>query len=223
MTTTDTKKIYAERRAAPRLATGQGRHRHHPDRARTPAQPRQRLPVPPRQLLLLPDRLHRAQCLAGARRRRRPRHAVLRARRTWSARSGTATGSAPTPRPRRSASTRPSRSPSSMRNCPSCSRTARSSGIRSPSTRASRTRVDAWLQSVRARVRYGALCPEEQRDLCGPLDEMRLVQGRARTGHHAPRRANQRPRPHPRDAAVSAHAARGQGRARVPPRRRAAA
>ncbi|RYF35228.1 MAG: M24 family metallopeptidase [Comamonadaceae bacterium] len=37
------------------------------------------------------------------------------------------------------------------------------------------TRVDGWLQSVRARVRYGALCPEEQRDLCGPLDEMRLV------------------------------------------------
>ncbi|RQO56822.1 Xaa-Pro aminopeptidase [Variovorax sp. KBW07] len=37
------------------------------------------------------------------------------------------------------------------------------------------TRIDGWLQSVRARVRYGALCPEEQRDLCGPLDEMRLV------------------------------------------------
>lgn len=37
------------------------------------------------------------------------------------------------------------------------------------------TRVDGWLQSVRARVRFGALCPEEQRDLCGPLDEMRLV------------------------------------------------
>jgi len=37
------------------------------------------------------------------------------------------------------------------------------------------TRVDHWLQAVRARVRYGAICPEEQRDLCGPLDEMRLV------------------------------------------------
>ena len=37
------------------------------------------------------------------------------------------------------------------------------------------TRVDGWLQSVRARVRFGALCPEEQRDLCGPLDEMRLI------------------------------------------------
>ncbi|MDA7419177.1 aminopeptidase P N-terminal domain-containing protein [Xenophilus arseniciresistens] len=37
------------------------------------------------------------------------------------------------------------------------------------------TRVDGWLQQVRARVRFGALCPEQQRDLCGPLDEMRLV------------------------------------------------
>lgn len=37
------------------------------------------------------------------------------------------------------------------------------------------TRIDSWLQSVRARVRFGALCPESQRDLCVPLDEMRLV------------------------------------------------
>jgi Xaa-Pro aminopeptidase len=37
------------------------------------------------------------------------------------------------------------------------------------------TRVDGWLSSVRARVRYGTLCPEQQRDLCGLLDEMRLV------------------------------------------------
>src|SRR5450830_416305 len=37
------------------------------------------------------------------------------------------------------------------------------------------TRVDGWLSGVRGRVRYGALCPEQQRDLCGPLDEMRLV------------------------------------------------
>ncbi len=36
------------------------------------------------------------------------------------------------------------------------------------------TRVDGWLQKVRARVRYGALCPEQQRDLCAVLDEMRL-------------------------------------------------
>ncbi len=36
------------------------------------------------------------------------------------------------------------------------------------------TRVDGWLAKVRARVRMGAICPEQQRDLCGPLDEMRL-------------------------------------------------
>jgi len=34
--------------------------------------------------------------------------------------------------------------------------------------------VDGWLQKVRARVRYGALCPDTQRDLCSLLDEMRL-------------------------------------------------
>jgi len=37
------------------------------------------------------------------------------------------------------------------------------------------TQVDGWLASVRGRVRLGALCPDQQRDLCGPLDEMRLV------------------------------------------------
>ncbi|KQP21521.1 aminopeptidase P N-terminal domain-containing protein [Pseudorhodoferax sp. Leaf267] len=37
------------------------------------------------------------------------------------------------------------------------------------------SRVDGWLSSVRARVRYGALCPQSQQDLCGILDEMRLV------------------------------------------------
>ena len=36
-------------------------------------------------------------------------------------------------------------------------------------------RVGGWLNQVRARVRYGALCPEQQRDLCAVLDEMRLV------------------------------------------------
>jgi Xaa-Pro aminopeptidase len=36
-------------------------------------------------------------------------------------------------------------------------------------------RVAGWLNRVRARVRYGALCPEQQRDLCAVLDEMRLV------------------------------------------------
>jgi len=37
------------------------------------------------------------------------------------------------------------------------------------------SQIDGWLNSVRARVRFGAQCPSEQRDLCGPLDEMRLV------------------------------------------------
>jgi Xaa-Pro aminopeptidase len=37
------------------------------------------------------------------------------------------------------------------------------------------SRVDNWLTSLRARVRFGALCPQHQRDLCGLLDEMRLV------------------------------------------------
>lgn len=36
-------------------------------------------------------------------------------------------------------------------------------------------RVAGWLNQVRTRVRYGALCPEQQRDLCAVLDEMRLV------------------------------------------------
>ena len=37
------------------------------------------------------------------------------------------------------------------------------------------TRIDGWLNKVRARVRYGALAPDGQRDLCALLDEMRLV------------------------------------------------
>jgi Xaa-Pro aminopeptidase len=37
------------------------------------------------------------------------------------------------------------------------------------------SRVAGWLNQVRARVRYGALCPELQHDLCAVLDEMRLV------------------------------------------------
>jgi Xaa-Pro aminopeptidase len=36
------------------------------------------------------------------------------------------------------------------------------------------SRVGGWLNQVRSRVRYGALCPEQQRDLCAILDEMRL-------------------------------------------------
>jgi len=37
------------------------------------------------------------------------------------------------------------------------------------------TRVDGWLGGLRTRVRYGTLAPEQQRDLCGVLDEMRLL------------------------------------------------
>jgi Xaa-Pro aminopeptidase len=37
------------------------------------------------------------------------------------------------------------------------------------------SRVDGWLQSLRARIRFGAVCPDQQRDLCTLLDNMRLV------------------------------------------------
>jgi len=37
------------------------------------------------------------------------------------------------------------------------------------------TRIGDHLTRLRERVRYGALCPQIQRDLCGVLDEMRLV------------------------------------------------
>jgi Xaa-Pro aminopeptidase len=37
------------------------------------------------------------------------------------------------------------------------------------------TRVDGWLQQVRARARLGAQPPQVQRDVCAPLDEMRLI------------------------------------------------
>ena len=33
------------------------------------------------------------------------------------------------------------------------------------------TRVDGWLNTLRARVRFGAMVPEQQRDLCVLLDE----------------------------------------------------
>ncbi len=36
------------------------------------------------------------------------------------------------------------------------------------------TQVDGWLGKVRARIRFGAECPQSQHDLCGVLDEMRL-------------------------------------------------
>ncbi|MCI5070911.1 aminopeptidase P N-terminal domain-containing protein [Acidovorax sp.] len=36
-------------------------------------------------------------------------------------------------------------------------------------------RVEGWLNTVRARVRYGVLCPAAQNDVCTLLDEMRLI------------------------------------------------
>ena len=40
------------------------------------------------------------------------------------------------------------------------------------------TQVDGWLNQVRARVRFGAECPQSQHDLCKLLDEMRLHKDR---------------------------------------------
>ena len=37
------------------------------------------------------------------------------------------------------------------------------------------SQVDGWLNKVRARVRFGAECPQSQHDLCKLLDEMRLM------------------------------------------------
>ncbi|MDP1742010.1 aminopeptidase P N-terminal domain-containing protein [Polaromonas sp.] len=37
------------------------------------------------------------------------------------------------------------------------------------------TQVDGWLGKVRARIRFGAECPQSQHDLCKVLDEMRLI------------------------------------------------
>ncbi len=37
------------------------------------------------------------------------------------------------------------------------------------------SQIDGWLKAVRARARFGALCPDTQRDLCSLLDEMRLI------------------------------------------------
>ena len=36
------------------------------------------------------------------------------------------------------------------------------------------TQVDGWLNTVRGRARQGVLCPQQQRDVCALLDEMRL-------------------------------------------------
>ena len=84
-------------------------------------------------------------------------------------------------------------------------------------------RVEGWLGAVRARVRYGALCPEHAERPVRSARRDAALQGRARAGHHAPRQRRSAPGPHPRHAARGAHAARGPGPARVPPGRRVAA
>ena len=65
-------------------------------------------------------------------------------------------------------------------------------------------RVDGWLGQVRARVRYGALCPEQQRDLCAIARRDAAGEGRARAGHHAPRRGRSAPARHVRAMQLSA-------------------
>jgi Xaa-Pro aminopeptidase len=37
------------------------------------------------------------------------------------------------------------------------------------------SRVEGWLHTLRARTRMGVLYPQQLHDLCGPLDEMRLI------------------------------------------------
>jgi Xaa-Pro aminopeptidase len=51
------------------------------------------------------------------------------------------------------------------------------------------TRIASWLGNVRARVRQGALCPDQQRDVCALLDDMRLVKDASE--QHTMRRAAQ--------------------------------
>ncbi|WP_299020270.1 aminopeptidase P N-terminal domain-containing protein [uncultured Tepidimonas sp.] len=62
-------------------------------------------------------------------------------------------------------------------------------------------RIEGWLQKVRARVRFGVLCPQALRDACALLDEMRLIKDAheldvmrraARISAHAHVRAMQR-------------------------------
>ena len=44
------------------------------------------------------------------------------------------------------------------------------------------TRIDSWLGCLRARIRYGAMCPDQQRDVCTLLDEMRLIKDASEQG-----------------------------------------
>jgi Xaa-Pro aminopeptidase len=76
-------------------------------------------------------------------------------------------------------------------------------GTRLPRTPGLEARVGGWLNAVRARVRYGALCPEQQRDLCTVLDEMRLIKDAHELDIMRRASSHQRARPHPRHAALA--------------------
>ena len=115
--------LYRDRRARGAAADARAdrrRPRARADGARSRAQPRLALPVPARQLFLLPVRLSRARGgrRAGRRRRTATGTCCSAARRTRSARSGTASATAPTRRARSSASTRRTRSRSSTAMLP---------------------------------------------------------------------------------------------------------
>ena len=73
------------------------------------------------------------------------------------------------------------------------------------------TRVDGWLNALRSRVRFGAMVPEQQRDLCVLLDEMRLIKDASEqdTPCAAPRRSA------PVPTSVPCSSPRGNGLARA--------
>ena len=195
--------------------TGPQRHRPHSDGAGTATQPRQRFPLPGRQLLSLPQRLCRTQGLAAAH-RHGSLHPVLPAQGPGARDLGRLP-----PRPGRS--TRGAgRGPGLCRH------------------RAGQPAADAAGRPRRGLV---SVChPRRTGEPCRGLDAagprpgalrravprraarpVRTVgrnapgEGHARDCHHAPRRPDQRRRPHPCHAPFGADAARRPGRARVPP------
>ena len=139
------------------------------------------------------------------------------ARRTRSARSGTASATGPTRRRRSSASTRRIRSASWTRaarpRVATGRRSTRRSGCSSRGTGASPT----LLNEVRARVRTGVAAPDEIVDVRGTLDAHAPGQGRARDRADAPRRRRSRA------ARTGARWSARAGLVRVPGRGRAAA
>ena len=147
------------------------------------------------------------------------------ARRTRSARSGTAFATAPTPRARSSASTRRTRSASSTRCCPISPRTSRRSSRRSASSPPWDRRVTDLLNEVRSRARTGVAAPEEIVDVRAAARRAAPRQGRARARADAPRRRDLRRRAPARDGAHARRLVRipgrGRARARVPALRRA--